>query len=135
MWEQLAIKFLETLPWIVILAIAWLFRKSVRRLLSGDRVGIETTWFKVWSEVLQKADIPPVYRKELRGLSSTEIWILSTIARSEEHFHRIDQMNPALKVGARVLLEMGLVEKTDEGRRIELTPVGKSLIQAAATIL
>jgi hypothetical protein len=75
-------------------------------------------------------------RTELSGLSSHDIWALDTFANQKISLI-VDQMNPAQRVAARTLADFKLLTIISEGtnRRVELTSLGRQILQAANSIL
>ncbi len=87
-------------------------------------------------EEMQKREVlPPTVRKELAGLSANDIWALSSF--NSGAINLVSTMKPAQKVAARVLIDMGLlaVQPVGNDRRVQVTDLGKRLLQVADSLL
>ena len=81
-----------------------------------------------------KAQLPVTARAELSGLTSHDIWALSSFQKGATN---ILAMSPAQKVAVKTLAELGLlsIETLDDKRQVRVTKLGEQLLEAADSIL
>jgi hypothetical protein len=115
-----------------------LFRGSITRDLIARVRALKVTSKSVelvLNELEKQGSLPVSSRAELEGLSSHDIWALSSFAEKEVPTE-VDKMRPAQRVAARTLLDVNLLTLVGGGsnRQVTLTPLGNRMIEAAKSI-
>jgi len=119
---------------LVVLVIVYMFRATIKSLLSRVREIKATGVELLLHQLEQQGQLPVGGRAELQGLTAHDIWALDSFASG---LKQTAAMNNPQRVAARTLLDAGLLvlKGSGEQREVEITPLGKKLLEAARALL
>ena len=130
-------EIVAALAWpLAVLAIDLLFRSRIESLLSRVRQIKATGVELLLNQLEQQGQLPVAGRAELQGLTAHDIWALDNFATSAIPT-KTAAMNIQQRVAARTLLDAGLLvlKGSEAQREVEVTALGKKLLEAAKALL